>query len=54
MADMVCGELTTAPIWHPPVVGKMWSEIEPGKNFAFSYSDLIGNKLVNFTELNLF
>lgn len=66
MAEMVCDELTTAPIPHPPVVEKMWSEIEPGKKarlggrcfniwfyFAFSCSDLIDNKLVNFPELNV-
>lgn len=67
LAEMVCDELSTAPISYPPVVEKMGSENESGKKaelggryfkiwfyFSFSYSDLIGNKLVNFPELNLF
>lgn len=31
LAEIVCDELTAAPISYPPVVEKMWSEIESGK-----------------------
>lgn len=68
VAEIVCDELTSAPISYSPVADKVWSEIQlPGKKtglggrcfkiwfyFVFSYSDLLGNKSVNFPELNLF